>query len=212
MVWLYALGSVLLVSLASLVGVVTLSWKPERIRRASMFLVAFAAGILLGSAVIHLLPEAFERMGSKAGVSIWVVQGILAFVALEKLLRLRSPTHRRLPPLPHGPSSEPMVATNRAGDALHNVIDGMLIGASYMVSPALGMSTTLAVLMHELPQEIGDFAVLVHGGLPVKRALLFNLLSALTAILGARSPWRWGRRWTSSPSSWCPSPRAVSST
>ncbi len=177
---MYAIISVILISLVSLIGVVTLSLSTDRLRRITLFLVSFAVGGLLGDAFIHLLPESFKELGANLLVSLYVILGILMFFVLEKFLRWRHC---------HIPASEehlhPFVAMNLVGDAVHNLIDGMLVGASYMVSFPIGFTTTLAVVLHEIPQELGEFGVLIHGGLSVKRALVFNLLSALTAVIGA---------------------------
>jgi len=177
---MYAIASVILISLVSLVGVVTISLSTDRLRRITLFLVSFAVGGLLGDAFIHLLPESFEELGTNLLVSLYVIFGILIFFVLEKFLRWRHC---------HIPTSEehlhPFVTMNLVGDATHNLVDGMLVGASYMVSFPIGLTTTLAVVLHEIPQELGDFGVLIHGGLSVKKALVFNLLSALTAVIGA---------------------------
>jgi len=177
---MYAITSVILISLISLVGVVTISLSTDRLRRITLFLVSFAVGGLLGDAFIHLLPESFEELGTNLLVSSYVIFGILIFFVLEKFLRWRHC---------HIPTSEehlhPFVTMNLVGDATHNLVDGMLVGASYMVSFPIGLTTTLAVVLHEIPQELGDFGVLIHGGLSVKKALAFNLLSALTAVIGA---------------------------
>lgn len=163
-----------------MVGVFTLSLKPERLAKITLFLVSFAVGGLFGDALIHLLPEAFEELGANLAVSLYVILGVLVFFVLEKFLRWRHC---------HIPTSEehmhPLVTINLVGDTVHNLIDGMLVGSSYLVSIPIGITTTLAVILHEIPQEVGDFGVLIHAGLSVKRALVFNLLSATTAILGA---------------------------
>jgi zinc and cadmium transporter len=112
-------------------------------------------------------------------VALYILLGIMIFFLLEKFLRWR-----------HCHLSEdeehvhPVVTMNLVGDGVHNMIDGMVIGASYLVSIPLGLTTTLAIVLHEIPQEMGDFGVLIHGGLSVKKALAFNFLSALTAIIG----------------------------
>jgi len=169
-----------LISLCSLLGVLTISLGADRLRSITLFLVSFAVGGLLGDAFIHLLPESFEQFGTSSATSIYVILGILLFFVLEKFLRWRHC---------HIPTSEqhihPLATMNLVGDGIHNLIDGMLVGASYMVSFPIGLTTTLAVFLHEVPQELGDFGVLVHGGLTVKKALIFNLLSALIAVVGA---------------------------
>jgi zinc and cadmium transporter len=177
--WLYALGSVLLVSLVSLAGAATLSLSRSFLKRILLFLVSFAVGSLLGGAFIHLLPEAFASDLNPLVVSGSVLAGIILFFILEKFFRWRHCHQETTADHVH-----PVVPMNIFGDAMHNVIDGILIGVTYAVSIPLGMATTVAVLLHEIPQEIGDFSILIHGGLTVKKALLFNFASALTAVIG----------------------------
>lgn len=177
--WIYSIVSVFLISLVSLIGVLVLSLNRDRLAKLTLFLVSFAVGGLFGDAFIHLLPESFQELGTNLSVSLYVISGILIFFVLEKFLRWRHC---------HIPTSEehmhPLATINLVGDAVHNLIDGMLVGASYMVSLPIGIATTLAVIMHEIPQEVGDFGVLIHAGLSVKKALALNFLSALTAMLG----------------------------
>jgi len=177
--WLYALGSVLLVSLVSLAGAATLSLSRSFLKRILLFLVSFAVGSLLGAAFIHLLPEAFASDLNPLVVSGSVLAGIILFFILEKFFRWRHCHQETTADHVH-----PVVPMNIFGDAMHNFIDGILIGVTYAVSIPLGMATTVAVLLHEIPQEIGDFSILIHGGLTVKKALLFNFASALTAVIG----------------------------
>ena len=180
LVWLYAIASVLVVSLISLIGVLTLSMKKEKIKGISVLLVSFAAGALFGDAFIHLLPEAYEELGAGLNTSLLVVFGLLVFFVLEKFLRWR---HCHIPASKN--HLHPLATMNLVGDAVHNFIDGLLIGATYMVSFPIGLATTLAIVFHEIPQEIGDFGVLIHAGMSIKKALLFNFLSAIIAVLGA---------------------------
>ena len=105
--------------------------------------------------------------------------GLIIFFALEKVL------HWHHAHYPHGDVIHPVAMSNLVGDALHNLLDGSLIGASYLVSPTVGLATTIAVVLHEIPQELGDFGILVHSGVPPKRALRLNLLTGSTAVLGA---------------------------
>ncbi len=177
--WLYAFTSVAVVSLLSLVGVFTLSIKEKYIRKTILYLVSFAVGALFGDALIHLLPEAFENISSSFTVSLLVLSGIVIFFVLEKFVYWR---HCHI--VESGKHYHPVVAMNLVGDFIHNFLDGIIIGASYVVSLPLGLATTIAVVLHEIPQEIGDFGVLIHGGLSVKKALLYNFLSALAALLG----------------------------
>lgn len=179
-VWVYSLVSVIIVSLISLIGVVTLSLKRDFLQRILLFLVSFAVGGLFGDAFIHLLPEAFENSSASLVTSLFIILGIIIFFILEKFIRWH---HCHVPAHEH--QLHPVVALNLIGDGVHNFIDGLIIGATYLVSIPLGITTTLAVVLHEIPQEIGDFGVLVHGGLSIKKALIFNFLSAVTSILGA---------------------------
>jgi zinc and cadmium transporter len=185
MTWLQSLLSVVVVSLVSLVGLFAISADPARLRRAAASLVSFAVGTLLGDAFIHLLPEVFGReAGDKLHESLLILAGMMLFFAVEKLLRhAHGPLYGYYHPEDGGGRPE-LAAMNLLGDAVHNFIDGALIAASYLVSPALGFSTTLAVVFHEIPQELGDFGVLVHSGLSVRQALALNLGSASVAILG----------------------------
>jgi zinc and cadmium transporter len=181
--WILSLLSVVVVSLVSLVGLATLSLNEARIHRLAAILVSFAVGALLGDAFIHLIPEAFAsaRVGLK--VSLLILTGMMLFFAVEKLLRHQhGPLHRHHHPEEAGRTA--LAAINIVGDAIHNFIDGVLIGASYLASPTLGISTTIAVFLHEIPQELGDFGILIHSGLGVRKAVLLNLASASLAIVG----------------------------
>lgn len=179
-VWAYSIFSVVIVSLISLIGVFTLAFKKEEIQKVILFFVSFAVGALFGDALIHLIPEAFEKIESKLTVSILILLGIIIFFALEKFIHWRHC---------HDVSCEnhwhPMVTMNIIGDMIHNLIDGMIIAGSFSISVPLGIATTIAVVLHEIPQEVGDFGIMIHGGLSVKKALALNFLSATTAILGA---------------------------
>jgi zinc and cadmium transporter len=178
-VWAYSIVSVVFVSLLSLIGVFTLSLNQQRLRKVLLFLISFAVGGLYGDAFIHLIPESFKKLGMTLETSQLVLAGVLLFFVIEKVIRRAQEAivFRRF-------NVKPMVTLNILVDAVHNMIDGMLIGASFMVSIPIGITTTLAVILHEIPHEIGDFAILVHGGLTVRRALFFNFLSALTAVAG----------------------------
>jgi len=176
----YAVLSTFLVSLVSLVGIFTLHLKKEKIQSILLFLVSLSVGALLGDTFIHLLPEAFGSLGINLTTSLLVIGGMLIFFVLEKFLRWRHCHDEKC-----REHLKPVAVMNLVGDFVHNLIDGMLIGASYIVSIPLGIATTLAVLLHEIPQEIGDFGVLVHGGFEPKKALVFNFLSGTAAVLGA---------------------------
>lgn len=179
MVWVQALGSVLLVTLMSLVGAVGLQLRGEVLQRALVFLVPFAAGTLLGDAFFHIIPELSEDGGFAFTSSLALVLGLVLFFALEKVL------HWHHAHYPHEDVIHPVAMSNLVGDGLHNLLDGSLIAASYLVSPTVGVATTIAVVLHEIPQELGDFGILVHSGVAPKRALRLNLLTGSAAIVGA---------------------------
>ncbi|MBD3164273.1 ZIP family metal transporter [Candidatus Woesearchaeota archaeon] len=179
-VWFNTIFSVLIVSLISLIGIITFALKAKKMNNIALFLVSFAAGSLFGGAFIHLLPESAEEMGFGIEVSLYALLGIVIFFLLENVIHWR---HCHIPTSEEHP--HPFGLMNLVGDGFHNLIDGMVIAASYMASVQLGIATTLAVILHEIPQEIGDFGVLIHAGYSKVKALFFNFLSALTAILGA---------------------------
>jgi zinc and cadmium transporter len=184
-----ALASTLLVSLVSLVGILTLSVSKRYLSRVLFLLISLSAGALLGDVFFHLLPEVVESSaGFSARLSFLILFGIVGFFVLEKFFIWH---HHHIVETPedhaHGEHAhtQSLGTMNLVGDGLHNLLDGMIIAASYMISPAVGFSTTIAVLLHEIPQEIGDFGVLIHSGYSVKKALLFNFFSAALAIAGA---------------------------
>jgi zinc and cadmium transporter len=180
--WLYSLVSVIIVSLISLIGVFTLAIKDSVLRRILLFFVSFSAGALLGDAFLHLLPEAVEEAGFAVGLSEAVLFGILFSFVLEKVIHWR---HCHMPISSEHPHT--FAYMNLFGDGVHNFIDGLIIGASYLASLPVGIATTLAVIFHEIPQEIGDFGVLLHGGFTKKKAIYMNFLTALTAVAGTVS-------------------------
>jgi len=159
-------------------------------RRALLLprLVSFATGTLLGAALLGLLPHALESAGPGGahGIGLALLVGILLFFVLEKFVLWR---HCHDDPCEmHSPSHEVRDAASArmilAGDAFHNVLDGVLIAAAYLTAPKLGLVTALAVFAHEIPQEVGDLAILLHGGYSRGRALALNLLTSLTSIVG----------------------------
>jgi zinc and cadmium transporter len=178
--WFYALTSVIVVSLISLIGIVTLSVKIDKLRKILIYLISFSAGALIGDAFIHLLPEAVEESeGFSIMISLYVISGITISFIIEKLIHWR---HCHMP-ITTG-HKHPFAWMNLFGDSIHNFIDGLIIGAAYLVSVPVGIATTTAVILHEIPQEIGDFGVLIHGGFSVKKAILLNFATALTAVFG----------------------------
>jgi len=178
-VFIYILTSVFLVSLISFVGAITLSLKEENLNKTLIFLVSFSAGSLFGSVFFHLLPEATGEQGFNFEITFALLSGILICFVLEKFIRWR---HCHI--IPNQTHPHPFSHLILFSDSLHNFIDGLIIGGSYLISLSLGLTTTLAVIFHEIPQEIGDFGSLLYGGLGKIKALLFNFLSALSALLG----------------------------
>lgn len=179
-VWAYSLISVIIVSLMSFIGVFTLSIKIDKLKKVLLYLVSFSAGALFGDVFIHLLPEIIKKSGFSLNVSLYLMSGIMFSFIVEKFVQWR---HCHIPTSKE--HAHPIATMNLFGDGLHNFIDGLIIGASYLASIPLGIATTVAVILHEIPQEIGDFGVLLHGGFSRGRALLFNFITALAAVVGA---------------------------
>lgn len=176
-IYIYSLGSVILVSLISLIGAFTISIREDLLKKYVFVLVALAVGALLGDVFLHLLPEAYAEFENKNLVSIFIIVGILIFFIFEKFLHWHHHDHDCKNPHPVGK----MILFS---DGMHNFIDGLIIGASYLVSIEIGIATTLAIILHEIPQEIGDFGVLIHSGYTKTKALLYNFISALFSIVG----------------------------
>ena len=157
-----------------------MSVKTEKLKKVLIYMISFSAGALLGDAFIHLLPEVVEEFGFGINVSLYVIAGIGVSFIIEKIVHWR---HCHMPVTKS--HVHPLSIMNLFGDAIHNLIDGLIIGASYMAGIQIGIATTIAVIAHEIPQEIADFGVLIHGGFTKGKALFYNFLTALTAILGA---------------------------
>lgn len=177
--WFLAIASVTFVSLLSLIGIAFISVNEQRLRQIIFVMVSLAVGALFGDAFIHLLPESFERSQSSVNTSLYVLAGMLGFFVLEKFLLWK---HQHV--VDSGDHIHPVGYMNLAADGIHNLIDGMIIGAAYLVSMPIGLATTIAVVCHEIPHELGNFFVLLHAGFQARRALFFNFLSAIFAIVG----------------------------
>ena len=178
MVLFWILASTFLVSLVSLVGIFTLSIRENLLHKILFCLIGFSAGALIGSAFLHILPECLEYNKSTTVFS-YLIFGIIIFFLMERYLHWRH-CHEEGTCKTHTFTYMSLV-----GDGFHNFIDGMVIAASFMVSLKLGLVTTFAIILHEIPQELGDFAVLIYGGFTKQKALLFNFASALMAVIGA---------------------------
>ena len=172
---LWILGSTLVISLISLIGVFLFGFKSEFLKKILLLLVGFSAGSFIGGAFLHLLPEAVES--ESYFVYIYLILGFCLFFVIERVLHWK-----------HCHKGDCEIHTftymSLVGDGVHNFIDGLIIAGSFLVSIPLGITTSLAILFHEVPQEIGDFGVLLHGGFSRLKALLFNFLSAVFAVLG----------------------------
>jgi zinc and cadmium transporter len=178
----WILGGGVVMSVIALVGVVAV-FLPERIlERVLLPTVAFAAGSLLGGAMFHLIPGAMGGMAPHP-LFLWVLLGFTAFFVLEQFLHW----HRShsASPRPERPEAYLILL----GDGLHNLLGGLAVGAAFIVDIRVGISAWIAAAAHEVPQELGDFAILVHGGFEKGRALLFNFVSALTFPVAGVAAW-----------------------
>ena len=169
------LASTFLVSAISVIGILFLALKEKLLSKILLMLVSFASGSLLGGAFLHLIPESLSTYDESIFIAILI--GIVVFFLLEKSL-WRHCHDREC-------SVHTFAYLNMFGDGIHNFIDGLIIAASFIAGTPLGVAATLAVIAHELPQEIGDFGILVYGGFSRTKALFYNFLTAITAIVGA---------------------------
>ncbi|PPD21129.1 MAG: ZIP family metal transporter [Methylomonas sp.] len=176
------IAACLAVSLCSLSSAIALWLRPDTLKRIVPFLVALAVGVLLGDAFIHLIPDAVARHGSVSDVSMMVLIGLFVFFVLEKLVRWRHDHNVDTQP---GGEILPLAKMNLIGDAMHNFVDGILIAGSFLADPVLGLTTTLAIIAHEIPQELGDVGALLRGGYSPRQAVLYNFYCSLSVLPGA---------------------------
>jgi zinc and cadmium transporter len=182
---IWILGCALAVTVAGVGGAGLIVLTSERVRQRFMrVLVGYAAGALLAAALLGLIPEAVEHASARP-VLATVLAAVVACFALEQVLVWR---HCHDAPCEGHRAAVPLVLL---GDGLHNFMDGAAIAAAFLDSVALGLTTTLAVVAHEIPQEVGDFAVLLDAGQPPRRALVLNLCSGLAAVAGALAGYLW---------------------
>lgn len=165
-----------LVSLLSFIGVFTLSLRENLLNRVVFYLVALSIGGLMGGAFLHLMPEAIEKI-DVANSFLFVLIGFFMFFVIEKLIHWRHCHEGHC-------DKHTFAYMNLIGDSIHNFLDGLIIAASFIASPGVGIASTVAIFLHEIPQELGDFGVLVYSGMAKKRALLLNFLTAVTAVAG----------------------------
>ncbi|MEK9143442.1 MAG: ZIP family metal transporter [Patescibacteria group bacterium] len=180
MIAVYTLLSVGIVSLLSLLGALLFFVSDAAVGSLITYSLAVSSGVMLGSVFFDVLPESITLFPDGAlGVTL---AGFIGFFALEKLLSW----HHHTQGDHHGDHDEkPVALLTLLGDGIHNFVDGVVIASGYLVSIPIGISTTIAVVAHEIPHEMSDFLVLLHAGLPKSKALLYNFYSALTAIAGA---------------------------
>lgn len=179
MIWIYTLASIVGVSLISFVGVLFLGIKKEKLEHILLYFVSFSVGALLAEVFIHIIPKIVDEVGFTVRYGLYFLLGLIIFFIIEKYIHWHH-CHK----VDHHHGIKPVAYTNLIGDGLHNFLDGLIIASSFVVSTPLGIATSLAVLFHEIPQEIGDFGVLLYAGLEKKKALLLNFGSALLAIVG----------------------------
>jgi zinc and cadmium transporter len=173
----------LLMGLISLVGALTLVVSASHFKRLILPLVALSAGSLLGGALFHLQPEAVEMMGEGLAPWIWCAAGFVVFFVIERYLQWRHCQED------HCDHREPKGWLILFADGIHNVVDGLAVGGAFVADIRLGLMSCLVIAVHEIPQELGDFGILMHCGWRPARALLFNFLASLTFLLGGLVAW-----------------------
>jgi zinc and cadmium transporter len=174
----WIIGSTFAMSLIAWVGLFAGSLKEETLRKILLPLVSFSAGSLIGGAFLHLIPETVAKRGADLGMFLWILLGFSIFFLMEQFLHWH---HCHRVPSEH---KKPVTYLILIADGLHNFIGGLAIAGSFLVSVEVGITTWLAAAAHEIPQELGDFGILLHGGWEKSRALTFNFLSALTIVPG----------------------------
>ncbi len=179
-IWIYSLTSTFLVSLISITGIIFLALNTSRLQNIVFILVSLAVGALLGNVFFHLIPESFKSIENDGLIAVLILSGILVFFVMEKFLFWHH--GHDVEHIDQHPKSYGYISLY--ADGLHNFTDGILIAAGWMSGPEIGMATTLSVVIHEIPQEISDFGILIHAGFTSGKALRLNFYAALTAILG----------------------------
>lgn len=172
LIWI--IGSTVVVSLVSVLAALALSIKPNFLDKVIKMLIALSIGALLGGAFLHLLPEAVTET---ANPFLFVLVGIVLFMLIEKLLHWRHCHEGKC-------EKHPVTYLTLIGDTVHNFVDGIIIAGAFLADWRVGIIAVIAILLHEIPQELGDFAILVYGGFTKVRAIYLNFVTALTAILG----------------------------
>jgi zinc and cadmium transporter len=186
--WSWPLLAGLAASTATLIGSLLILTLGRRAERLAVWLLAFAIGALLGAATLGLLPEALRQAPGRA-MPLFLA-GIVGFIVIERLLRWRH-LHQPHHGMPHPPVERATVAMILGGDAVHNFVDGLVLGVAFQIGPEVGLATALAIFAHEVPQEVGDFAILLSAGLSRRRALALNYLVALSIVPGTLLSFAW---------------------
>jgi len=175
--FIYIISSTILVSLISFAGVITLILKPDKLQKILKLLISFSAGTMLGSAFIHLLPEASENLSFNTIYLVIIISFSILFI-IEKLLywhhchKIQCKKHT-------------LGSLNLIGDSIHNFLDGIIIAGAFMIDIKIGITTVIAIIFHEIPQEISDFGILLYSGFSRKKAIISNFVISLTSILGS---------------------------
>lgn len=162
----------------SLAGAFTILLSKKLFNQLIPNLVAFSAGALIGGAILHLIPESVEELGNGSATYLLILLGIILFYVLEQFIHWHH-CHKETHEHKHPVSYLILIA-----DTVHNLIDGLAVGAAFLANPAIGASTLIAVVAHEIPQELGDFGILIHSGWKTSKALIFNFISSLTFLVG----------------------------
>lgn len=173
--WIFFGGT--LMSAIALVGSVSLTLREETLKKLLLPLVALSAGTLLGGALFHMIPASVDKLGNHLSIYIWILIGFALFLALEQFLHWH---HCHRAPSEH----RPLTYLILIADGVHNFIGGMAVAGAFLIDIKVGISAWLAAAAHEVPQELGDFGILIHGGWKKRQALLYNFLSALTFLVG----------------------------
>jgi len=173
----FILVASLIDSLVALVGIFSLWMSDESLKKILIVLVAFSAGALLSGALFHLTEESLINLDSME-VFMLIIVGFISFFIIEKFIHWHHCHEGKC-------DKHPFTYLILVGDAVHNFVDGLVIAASFFVSLIFGWITTMLVILHEIPQELGDFGTLVYGGFEKKKALFFNFLSQITCVIGA---------------------------
>lgn len=167
----------------SLIGGLLLLWRYDLIQRLVTPLLSFAAGAFLSAALLDLLPEALETTLEPQPVLLSLLLGFVAWFVMERLIMTSFLKHRTGQKV-HSDHTESLPVLLILGDSLHNFLDGIVIALAYAANPALGLTTALAVAAHEIPQEIGDFSILLYRGWPKRKVALINILQSLLTVPG----------------------------